>query len=109
MVPQSFAVNQTKKTTNSGNSFHALILTSKEKQHTILEAVQEELLMFAKEKLKTNKLLSNGITMDTKIKFGSLNQSFDLICMICIFLKIYQYQYMIVLKFVNKKYYPYYL
>ncbi len=82
MVPQSFAVNQIKKTTNSGNSFHVLMLISKGNQHIILEAAQEELLMFVKVKLKMNKLLSNGTTTDTKIKFGLLNQSGDLICMI---------------------------
>lgn len=82
MVRQSFAVNQIKKTTNSGNSFHALMLISKGNQHTMLEAVQEELLMFVKVKLKTSKLLSNGTTTGTKIKFGLLNQSGDLICMI---------------------------
>lgn len=77
MVHKLFAVNQTKKTMNSGNWFHATMHISKERTLFTLEVFVEKLLMSVKEKLTTIKKLFNGHTMETKIKSGLLNQYGD--------------------------------
>lgn len=65
---------QKNKQPNFGNQFHVMKLNIMENTLSILEVIVEKLLMFVKEKLKTVLKLSNGITMDIKIKYGSLIQ-----------------------------------
>lgn len=72
-----YAANPTKKKTNSGNLFHALILTSREKMPSMLKVGVEKLSMFVKERPKTNKKSSNGLITETKIKSGLFNQFGD--------------------------------
>lgn len=77
MEPQLFAVNQTRKRTNSGNLFHAMIHTSKERTLSTSDHTAEKLSMSVKEKPRTKPKLSNGPTTEIRIKSGLSNQSGD--------------------------------
>ena len=77
MELQLFAVNLTRRRTNSGNLSHAMMHTSRERVLSISDHALEKLLMSVKEKLKTKPKLSNGHTMEIKIKSGLSNQYGD--------------------------------